>query len=129
MFTNARLDNLAIASSEEPAYHKTNPNLIQRPYHVVRDGDTMRAELQAVDVYGKKPFVRCVWIELRQNGDNIEGRLKHWGRFVYTNNPDSILGKSFYERPEVVFGERTSSNAYQVRQLKMDEISVSSNNQ
>ena len=120
MFTNARLDNLAIASSEEPAYHKTTPNLIQRPYHVVRDGDTMRAELQSVDVYGRRHFVRCVWLELRQNGGDVEGRIKDAG-FVYTEDYESVLGKSFFETSEVPLvgkgrGHRTD---YQVRQLSM----------
>jgi hypothetical protein len=120
MFTNARLDRLSIVSSEEPAYHKTNSNLIQRPYHVMREGNTMRAELQSVDVYRRRHFVRSVWLELRQNGDNIEGRIKDAG-YVYTEDYGAILGKSFFEKSEVslVGSDRGHRTDYQVRQLTM----------
>ena len=127
LFANTQLDELSFVSSEEPAYSSSNANLIQLPYNIEIENDTMRAELQAVDIYNNKHFVRSVWIELRQNGNNVEGRLKHYGRYVYTEDYENILGKRFYgDNPEVTatiyssnFGERVSSNAYQARQLTM----------
>ena len=125
LFANTQLDELSFVSSEEPAYLSSNANLIQLPYNIEIENDTMRAELQVVDKYYNIHFVRSVWIELRQNGNNVEGRLKHYGRYVYTEDYENILGKRFYgDNPEVTatiygrnFGERTSSNAYQARQL------------
>ena len=121
LFANTQLDELSFVSSEEPAYSSSNANLIQRPYNIEIENDTMRAELQAVDIYKNQHFVRSVWIELRQNGNNVEGRLKHYGRYVYTEDYLNILGKRFYgDHPEVTnFGERNSNNAYQARQLTM----------
>ena len=127
LFANTQLDELSFVSSEEPAYSSSNANLIQRPYNIEIENDTMRAELQAVDIYNNKHFVRSVWIELRQNGNNVEGRLKHYGRYVYTEDYENILGKRFYgDDPEVTaaiyssnFGERRSNNAYQARRLTM----------
>jgi hypothetical protein len=121
LFSGTSLDELSFVSSED------SKGLIQLPYHVVRSGDTMQAELQAVSVYKNDPYVRSVWIELWQDGNDVKGRIKHWGRYIYasqikeyTGDINDYLGKRFYgEAPEVSYSERTSSNAYQARQLTM----------
>ena len=74
MFRNVRLDDISPISSDMNGVSSTGGKMYY-PYHVVREGDTLRAEFQVVH----SPYVKCVQIELKQDGDDIVGKLLNNG--------------------------------------------------
>ena len=104
MFRNVRLDDISPISSDMNGVSYTGGKMYY-PYHVVREGDTLRAEFQVVH----SPYVKCVQIELKQDGDDIVGRLMNTGYYENIN----FLGISLFEDP--MFTPKSSS--YGMKQL------------
>ena len=90
MFTNVRLADISPISSDMNGVSATGGK-IYYPYHVTRDGDTLRAEFQAVH----SPYVKCVYLELKQDGDNIVGKILNSGYYEQV----AYLGVSLFEDP------------------------------
>ena len=91
MFHNVHLDDISPISSDAKGVSSTG-GVMYYPYHVVREGDTLRAEFQAVN----GTYIKCYQLELKQDGDDIVGKLLNNG---YLNNTTNYLGVSLFEDP------------------------------
>ena len=106
MFRNVRLDDISPISSDAKGVSATG-GVMYYPYHVVREGDTLRTEFQVV--HGT--YIKCYQLELKQDGDDIVGKLLNNGN---VNNATNCLGFSLFEDPD--FASVTSYD-YGLKQL------------
>ena len=116
LFHNARLDDFTPVSCYGKVGTGTNISLTEgyhfRPFHVVRDGDVVRFELQLWD----NTHTKAMFMELAQSGDDIAGRLLAIGlgrkknvlgtqMFVYSNGTASVapgIEETTYYQPKVL---------------------------
>ena len=77
LFPNTHLDDISPVSAAKTGRHSTGVSIVSYPYWVVRENDTLRAEFQCADVAGNAVY--AVWLEARQNGSNVEGRILRGG--------------------------------------------------
>ena len=116
LFHNARLDDFTPVSCYGKVGTGTNVTLTEgyhfRPFHVVRDGDVVRFELQLWD----NTHTKAMFMELAQSGDDIAGRLLAIGlgrkknvlgtqMFVYSNGTASVapgIEETTYYQPKVL---------------------------
>ena len=106
MFRNVRLDDISPISSDAKGVSATG-GVMYYPYHVVREGDTLRTEFQVVN----GTYIKCYQLELKQDGDDIVGKLLNNGN---VNNATNRLGFSLFENPD--FASVASYN-YGMKQL------------
>ena len=124
LFHNARLADFTPVSCYGKTGTGTNVALTEgyhfRPFHVVRDGDVVRFELQLWD----NTHTKAMFMELAQSGDDIAGRLLAIGlgrkknvlgtqMFVYSNGTASVapgIEETTYYQPKVLtIAPRTGS--------------------
>lgn len=94
VFPGARLDELSIVSTD---FSKTGSrglgSGIGRPYHVKRGEGTMTVQFQ---IYAD--YVKAVYLELKQDGEDVVGRVS---KAAYFNNKGFSypLGYDFFDNP------------------------------
>lgn len=110
MFEGVRLDDISPVSCNMLGVSSTGGGTYL-PYFVTRDGDTMRVELQAFH----DKYIKAAWLELRQNGDNIEGRRINSAYCGATTPTTNYVGFSLFEHKSATVS--TTDASYGIKQL------------
>ena len=105
MFRNVNINDISPISSDSTGVQYTGSRMYY-PYHIVRTDNTLRVEFQALH----DTYIKCYQIELRQNGNDIEGKILNSGNF---NNHTNCLGLSLFEFKDV----SATSHSYGMKQL------------
>ena len=105
MFRNVNINDISPISSDSTGVQATGSRMYY-PYHIVRGEDTLRVEFQAVH----ETYIKCCQIELRQNENDIEGKIINSGNY---NNHTNCLGLSLFEFKDV----SATSYDYGMKQL------------
>ena len=118
LFPNTHLDDISPVSAAKTGRHSTGVSIVSYPYWVVRENDTLRAEFQCADVAGNAVY--AVWLEARQNGSNVEGRILRGGYKTTANNYTNYVGISMFEHdciPGVLTTNNTIATEYGLSQI------------
>lgn len=106
LFQNMRLDDISPVS----AVIASSANAVEgQPYSVHRGDGMLTVEFQVVD----NSYVKCAQLELRQDGDNIVGKVTGGGHFGRNNT--SYLGWNMFDCPTL----EVTSYGYNVKQLEV----------